>query len=52
MFMLKRFDKGGWQARVGHWVHEGLKTLFNIVEAPFKKWLNFDVVYDDVQLDQ
>ena len=20
-----------------------LKTLFNIVEAPFKKWLNFDV---------
>ena len=33
------------------------KTLFNIVEAPFKKILNFDVcvdsvVHDDVQMDQ
>ena len=30
-----------------------LKTLFNIVEAPLKKLLNFDicVVYDDVHAD-
>ena len=31
-----------------------LKTLFNIVEAPFKNLLNFhmSVLYDDVQMDQ
>ena len=32
---------------------EVLKTLFNIVEAPFKKKLNIDIsgLYDDVQMD-
>ena len=30
-----------------------LKTLFNIVEAPFKKffWTLMSVLYDDVQMD-
>ena len=30
-----------------------INTLFNIVEAPFKKiWTLMSVLYDDVQLDQ
>ena len=30
-----------------------LKTLFNIVEAPFKNcWALLSVFYDDVQMDQ
>ena len=31
-----------------------LKTLFNIVEAPYKqnRWTLMSVLYDDVQMDQ
>ena len=33
--------------------HNGLKTLFNIVEAPFKNCCTLmSVLYDDVQMDQ
>ena len=34
--------------------HKRLKTMFNIVEAPFKKncWTLISLLYDDVQMDQ